>query len=89
MRFVLRSNILLNKPLSEMYITFSTYVSCKVNVTQQSYSRRTTCSVDFENPISSESSNSPSVIYEACPESKDTNVLNMYITFNLQKRRSE
>jgi len=29
-----------------------------------------------------------SSMYEACPESKDTKVLNMYI-FNLQKRHSE
>jgi hypothetical protein len=27
-------------------------------------------------------------IYEACPESKDTEILNMYI-FNLQKRHCE
>jgi hypothetical protein len=27
--------------------------------------------------------------YEACPESKDTKVLNMYKIFNLQKRHSE
>jgi len=29
------------------------------------------------------------VHYEACPESKDTKVLNMYNIFNLQKRHSE
>jgi len=28
-------------------------------------------------------------IYEACPESKDTKVLNMYNIFNLQKRHYE
>jgi hypothetical protein len=28
-------------------------------------------------------------IYEACPESKDTKVLNMYNIFNLQKRQCE
>ena len=28
-------------------------------------------------------------IYEACPESKDTKVLNMYNIFNLQKRHCE
>jgi hypothetical protein len=28
-------------------------------------------------------------MYEACPESKDTKVLNMYDIFNLQKRHSE
>jgi hypothetical protein len=27
--------------------------------------------------------------YEACPESKDTKVLNMYNIFNLQKRHCE
>jgi len=27
--------------------------------------------------------------YETCPESKDTNVLNMYSIFNLQKRHCE
>ena len=27
--------------------------------------------------------------YEACPESKDTKVLNMYNIFNLQKRQCE
>jgi hypothetical protein len=27
--------------------------------------------------------------YGACPESKDTNVLNMYNIFNLQKRHCE
>ena len=27
--------------------------------------------------------------YEACPESKDTKVLNMYNLFNLQKRHFE
>jgi len=29
------------------------------------------------------------VLYEACPESKDTKVLNMYNIFNLQKRHCE
>ena len=28
-------------------------------------------------------------LYEACPESKDTKVLNMYNIFNLQKRHCE
>ena len=28
-------------------------------------------------------------IHEACPESKDTKVLNMYNIFNLQKRHCE
>jgi hypothetical protein len=28
-------------------------------------------------------------VYEACPESKDTKVLNMYNIFNLQKRHCE
>jgi hypothetical protein len=28
-------------------------------------------------------------IYEACPESKDTKVLNMHNIFNLQKRHCE
>ena len=28
-------------------------------------------------------------IHEACPESKDTKVLNMYNIFNLQKRHYE
>jgi len=27
--------------------------------------------------------------YEACPESKDTKVLNMYTIFNLQKQHCE
>jgi hypothetical protein len=29
------------------------------------------------------------MFYDACPESKDTNVLNMYNIFNLQKRHCE
>jgi len=28
-------------------------------------------------------------LYEACPESKDTKVLNMYNIFNLKKRQCE
>jgi len=28
-------------------------------------------------------------LYEACPESKDRKVLNLYIIFNLQKRHCE
>ena len=28
-------------------------------------------------------------LYEACPENKDTRVLNMYNIFNLQKRHRE
>jgi hypothetical protein len=31
----------------------------------------------------------PIIIYEACPESKDTKVLNMYNIFNLQKWHCE
>ena len=29
------------------------------------------------------------MLYEACPESKDTKVLNMYNIFNFQKRHCE
>ena len=32
---------------------------------------------------------SPLRLYEACPESEDTKVLNMYNIFNLQKRHCE
>ena len=31
----------------------------------------------------------PLIFYKACPESKDTKVLNMYSIFNLQKRHCE
>jgi len=37
--------------------------------------------------FSSDHQNEP--YYEACPESKDTKVLNMYNIFNLQKRHCE
>ena len=41
------------------------------------------CVVPFVNWISSRSK------YDVCPESKDTQVLNMYSIFNLQKRHCE
>jgi len=43
----------------------------------------------YQNKILRAIVNSAWYIYDVCPESKDTKVLNMYNIFNLQKRHCE
>jgi len=50
---------------------------------------RSNCYTRYMKQYMNSSNNKLSANYEACPNSKDTQVLNMYNIFNLQKRHFE
>ena len=71
-----------------------TRYSCDSKFTEQMFGRALwntflALSVQRNGSDFSLSTNSRRDNYEACPESKDTKVLNMYSIFNLQKRHCE